>query len=123
MSLLGMFHQKPKVPEITAAELKARLDAGEKLILIDVREPRERAVSLIAGSVHIPVGEVAQRLDEVKKISTAQPGAAIVTYCKGGVRSAVAADVLLKNGFDKVLNLQGGIIAWARTVEPGMPVG
>ncbi len=123
MSLFGMFHQTPKVPEITATELKARLDSGEDLILIDVREPRERAVSLLKGSIHIPVGETARRIDEMKKLSAAHPGATVITYCKGGVRSAVAADVLLKNGFHKVLSLQGGIIAWSRTVEPGMPVG
>jgi rhodanese-related sulfurtransferase len=62
MPLLPVFPPKPRLPEITAAELKARLDGGEDLLLIDVREAGERAVSLISPSVHIPVGELARHL-------------------------------------------------------------
>ena len=121
--MLNFFAGKPAVPELTAAELKVRLDGGEALILLDVREAAERAVSALPGSTHIPVGQVAQRIEEVKALRAAQPGAALVCYCKGGVRSAKAADVLIKDGLENVLSLQGGILAWARDCAPGMKVG
>ena len=121
--MLNFFAGKPAVPELTAAQLKARLDGGEAIILIDVREEREREVSALPNSTHIPVGQMAQRLDEVKALRAARPAAALITYCKGGVRSAKAAEVLLKSGLDNVLSLQGGIIAWARDCAPGMKVG
>lgn len=121
--MLNFFAGKPAVPELTATELKTRLDGGEAIILIDVREDRECAVSALPGSTQIPVAQVAQRIAEVRALREAQPAAALVCYCKGGVRSAKAADVLIKGGLDNVLSLQGGMLAWARDCAPGMKVG
>ena len=121
--MLNFFGGRPAVPELTARELKTRLDGGEAFILLDVRDDRERAVSALPGSTHIPVAQVAQRIAEVKALRAAQPAAALVCYCKGGVRSAKAADLLIKDGMENVINLQGGILAWARDCAPGMKVG
>ena len=103
-------HPKP----IAAHELKARLDAGERLVVLDVREPDEVAIGRIAGAVHIPMNEVPQRLAEL------DPEAPIVAYCHHGMRSHAVGSWLLTQGFAEVYNLNGGIDAWATAVEPGM---
>lgn len=103
------------VPEIFVQELKAKLDTGEPVMLLDVREPDEVAFVRIPGSTHIPMGEISGRLHEL------DPDREIVVYCHLGVRSMQVAQFLARHDFDNVANLAGGIEAWATEIEPGMP--
>jgi adenylyltransferase/sulfurtransferase len=101
--------------EITARELKARLDRGDRLRVIDVREPNEYQINRIPGSTLLPLGEVPRRYAEL------DPGEEYVMQCKVGARSAKAAAFLRSVGFTRVLNLQGGILAWIDEVDPTQP--
>lgn len=101
-------------PEITVEELKARRDRGEAVTLLDVREPREWALSDLPDSVKIPLGGLPGRLSELS------PEGEIVVYCRTGGRSASAVQFLRQNGFRKALNLAGGINRWAEVVDPTM---
>ena len=101
--------------EITALELKRRLDAGESLEIIDVREPHEWAICRIGGARLVPLGTLAGRVHEFDSSRT------YVMQCRSGARSAKAVAVLRAAGFRRLLNLQGGILAWARDVDPSMP--
>jgi molybdopterin/thiamine biosynthesis adenylyltransferase/rhodanese-related sulfurtransferase/molybdopterin converting factor small subunit len=101
--------------EITAVELKERLDRGDALTIVDVREPNEYQINRIAGSVLIPLGDVPKRSTELN------PDDEIVVHCKTGGRSAKAADFLRSVGFKKVLNLKGGILDWIDKVDPTQP--
>jgi adenylyltransferase/sulfurtransferase len=101
--------------DITPAALKARLDRGDKLQIIDVREPNEYQINRIPGSTLIPLGEIPRRYGEL------DPDSELVMQCKVGGRSAKAADFLRSVGFKKVLNLQGGILEWIDKVDPTQP--
>jgi rhodanese-related sulfurtransferase len=98
------------VPEIQAEDLKSRLDHGENLFLLDVRDEYEYEISNIGGHL-IPLPELPKRLDE---INTRQE---IVTLCKMGPRGVKAAELLQKKGFKRVSNLRGGIHAWSDRVD------
>jgi rhodanese-related sulfurtransferase len=100
--------------EIDVAELDHRRRAGEKLTVVDVREPWEVELCSIPGSLAIPLDTLPERLEEVPRAGT------VVLVCHHGMRSARAAAWLRARGFDNALNLVGGIDAWAREVEPGM---
>ncbi len=102
------------VPEITASELKGRLDAGEELVLLDVRETFEREIADLPehGQRRIPVAEVGERFDEL------DPTECIVVYCRSGSRSAAVVRFLEGRGFGRVLNLKGGILAWRAEIDP-----
>ena len=95
--------------------VKARLDSGEDLQLIDVREPQEYQICHIPQARLIPLGELPKRLHELDR---SRP---IVVHCKTGGRSAKAADLLRQNGFTGVLNMTGGILAWSDKVDPAVP--
>lgn len=103
--------------EVTPAQLKAELDGGRKLTIIDVREPHEWQISNLEnyGSKLIPLGQVAGRLGELSQEED------IVVHCKMGGRSAKAYDTLKQVGFTRIRNLKGGILAWADQVDPEMP--
>ena len=101
--------------EITATELKSRLDRGDRIRIVDVREPNEYQINRIPGSVLLPLGEVPRRYAEL------DPDEEIVVQCKVGARSAKAADFLRSVGFKKVLNLKGGILDWIDKVDPSQP--
>ena len=101
--------------EITALELKRRLDRGDALKIVDVREPNEYQINRIPGSLLIPLGDVPQRYKEL------DPSDEIVVQCKMGGRSAKAADFLRSVGFTRVLNLKGGILDWIDKVDPSQP--
>ncbi len=103
------------VEEIGASELKRRLDAGEDLEVVDVRDPHEWAICHIDGARLIPLGSIGGRLHE---LDTAK---SYVLHCKSGARSAKAIGQLRKAGFRKLLNLKGGILAWAKDVDPRLP--
>jgi len=102
--------------DITAKELSSRLKGGEKIRLIDVREPHEREISNLEGSELMPLGQFASRLSELDSSEE------IVLFCKAGTRSARALEILASAGFKKVKNLKGGINAWAINVDPSLPV-
>jgi adenylyltransferase/sulfurtransferase len=102
--------------DITAAELSLRLKETPSLRLIDVREPHEQEISNLKGSVLIPLGQFAARLNE---LDSAQE---LVIFCKAGTRSTRALEILVSAGFKKVKNLKGGINAWAINVDPSLPI-
>jgi adenylyltransferase/sulfurtransferase len=101
--------------EITAVDLKQRLDRGDKLTIVDVREPNEYQINRIAGSTLIPLGDIPKRYSELN------PADEIIMQCKSGARSARAADFLRSVGFTRVLNLKGGILDWIDKVDPTQP--
>ena len=102
--------------EITSTELKQRLDKGDDIQIIDVREDNEVAIARIPNSVHIPLAQVVNRMDEI------DPNRETVVHCKGGGRSARAIDALQRSGFrGKLMNLKGGIIGWSNEVDPSVP--
>ena len=102
--------------EITATELKQKIDAGEDIQLIDVRQPDEYDFARIEGAKLIPLGEIIQRMDELDDSKE------IVIHCKMGGRSAQAINALTRAGFKgKMSNLKGGITAWSNEVDPKIP--
>ena len=103
-----------QVPEMEPVELKRKLDAGEDIFILDVREPHEYQICHLNGYL-IPLGEVPKRVHELDSART------IVAHCRSGKRSAEAVDFLRKAGFRKVWNLKGGILAWSDTVDPSVP--
>ena len=108
--------QPSQLEEITAAEFKRRLDRGDDLQVIDVREPNEYDIARIPGARLIPLGQVVGRASEI------DPARETVVHCKGGVRSAKAIDALRRAGYaGKLLNLKGGITAWSDEVDPSVP--
>jgi len=100
--------------DITPTELKTRLDRGETFRLIDVREPDEWAVARLPRAELIPLGLFQQRAAELS------PDETLILYCHHGMRSGRARDYLKAQGYANVLNLSGGIDAWALQVEPTM---
>ncbi len=105
------------VPEITPLELKKRLDRGDELVILDVREPHEWDISNLShlGAHLIPKGKVLERMGE---LDTARE---MVVQCRTGARSADVIRLLQQHGFSKMLNLTGGINRWADEVEPALP--
>ena len=102
------------VPQMQVEELKRRLDAGDDLFVLDVREPHEYQICNIGGYL-IPLGDLPKRVSELDSSKE------IVAHCRSGVRSGKAADFLRQAGFKKIHNLAGGILAWADRVDPKMP--
>ncbi len=100
---------------IGVKELKTRLDKGDKLVLLDVREPWEHALAKLEGSVLIPLGTLPQSLAKLDKNTE------IIAYCHHGMRSADATGFLVQQGFANVKNLVGGIDAWSTQVDSGVP--
>jgi adenylyltransferase/sulfurtransferase len=103
------------IPEITVEDLKARLDRKENFVLVDVREPFEWDIARIPGAILIPFGELPARLGELN------PSSDFVIQCKSGGRSAHAVQFLQQQGFSKVSNLAGGILAWSERIDPTVP--
>jgi molybdopterin/thiamine biosynthesis adenylyltransferase/rhodanese-related sulfurtransferase len=102
------------VPEIAARELKARLDRGDDLFVLDVREPHEYQICNLGGHL-IPLGELSRRVNELDSSRE------IVAHCRSGKRSGEAVEFLRSAGFRKVLNLKGGILAWSDEVDASVP--
>ena len=104
------------VQEISATDLKKRMDAGEDIQLIDVRQPEEWAFAKIEGAKLIPLGEIMNRMGEIDETRET------VIHCKAGMRSAQAVQALQRAGFKGDLkNLKGGITAWSNEVDPKVP--
>ena len=106
------------VPAITPTQLAERLEAGEEIFILDVREPHEWEISNLShlGARLIPQGQV---LDRMGELDTARQ---IVVACRTGARSANVVRLLKQHGFSKLHNLEGGINRWAREVDPEIPV-
>jgi sulfur-carrier protein adenylyltransferase/sulfurtransferase len=102
------------VPEITPKDFKARLDRGDDIYILDVREPHEYQICNLGGHL-IPLGELSRRAAELDSSKE------IVAHCRSGKRSAEAVDFLRKAGFRKIWNLKGGILAWSDEVDPSVP--
>lgn len=114
----------PSVAEMSPRALFERLSRKESTALLDVREPRERdrsAISVGAGMVdlYIPMNQVPARLEEIRDVSSR---AMLVVYCHHGVRSLMVAEWLVGQGLESVQNLGGGIDAWSREVDAGVPL-
>ena len=105
---------KNGIPQITVTELKRRRDSGEDVFVLDVREPFEYQIANIGGKL-MPQGEVPQRLSELDRDRE------IIVQCKSGGRSQRIAEFLKQQGYEKVANLSGGILAWSDQVDPSVP--
>ena len=104
------------IEEISATDLKRRMDAGEDIQLIDVRQPEEWSFAKIEGAKLIPLAEILNRKDEI------DDSRETVIHCKAGMRSARAVEALQRVGFKGELkNLKGGITAWSNEVDPRIP--
>jgi len=101
--------------QIGVRDLKAALDEGRDLVLLDVREPHEHEIARLPGASLIPLGELDRRAGELRRESE------IVAFCRSGARSAHATKLLREAGYSSVRNLTGGILAWAREIDPSMP--
>jgi adenylyltransferase/sulfurtransferase len=109
-------HEEEPVDTLTAQELKAKIDSGEPLQIIDIREPHERAIVKFPGAKAIPLGQVARRIDEF------DPSIDAIFLCKIGKRSVFAIRALQEAGYTgKMYNLFDGVNAWARDVDRSMP--
>jgi adenylyltransferase/sulfurtransferase len=102
------------IPQMQPEELKRRRDAGEDLFLLDVREPYEYAIAQMGGHL-IPLNDLPKRVREL------DPSQEIIVHCKVGGRSQMAAEFLAQNGFKKVHNLAGGILAWSEKIDMNVP--
>jgi adenylyltransferase/sulfurtransferase len=102
------------LPEMTVEELKSKMDAKADIFLLDVREPNEYQICNLGGHL-IPMGDVPKRQQEL------DPEKHIVVHCRSGVRSGKVVDFLRQQGFERVQNLAGGILAWADRIDPKMP--
>lgn len=106
-----------RIPEMTVGELKRRLDGGEPITIIDVREPHEWTIGNLGdqGARLIPLGQLPERLEEI------DPAEEIVLQCRSGARSARALELLSDQGYPRLWNLKGGILAWSDEVDPSIP--
>jgi rhodanese-related sulfurtransferase len=102
------------IPQIQPSDLRKMLDAGQPVVLLDVRQPEEHAHCALPGSVLIPLGELVGRVEEVPA------GTPVVVYCHHGVRSLSGAAILLRAGLE-AMSLAGGIDRWSLTVDPAVP--
>jgi adenylyltransferase/sulfurtransferase len=101
--------------DIEPTEVKAKIDRGDRFVLIDVREPHEYQICNIPQAKLIPLGDLPKRVNELDSADE------IVAHCKSGMRSAKAVDFLKQAGFKKVRNMKGGILAWSDKVDPSVP--
>jgi rhodanese-related sulfurtransferase len=99
---------KKRVREISIDDVKARLDRGDKFVLVDVREDSEYAQDHLPGAIHLGKGVIERDIEE----RAPELGTPLVLYCGGGYRSALAADNLQKMGYTNVLSMDGGIRGW-----------
>ncbi len=103
------------VVEVTPTEVQQELEEGRDLVILDVRNPYEIDICRIEGSLVIPLPELGERVDELDRDRE------MVVHCKSGARSARAIQELQEHGFSRLRNLHGGILAWARDVDPSLP--
>ena len=104
---------KNGIPQLTVKELKRRIDAGEDVFILDVREPYEYEIAQIGGKL-IPQNDVPNRLAEIDR------NREIIVHCHSSIRSQKIAEFLKQQGYPRVVNLAGGIQAWADEIDPKM---
>jgi rhodanese-related sulfurtransferase len=102
------------IPQLTVKELKRRIDAGEEIFILDVREPWEYKIAQIGGTL-IPQNEVPRRLSEIDR------NREVIVHCHSGVRSQRVAEFLKQSGYSRVANLAGGIAAWSDQIDSSVP--
>lgn len=105
------------VKEITVRELQSKLNSGDCIHLLDVRQPWERDIATLPDSQLVPLPELPARVAEVKSMA----GSLLVVFCHHGIRSLTAAHFLEQAGFAKVYSLAGGIDAWSSEIDPSLP--
>lgn len=105
---------RERIRECTVADVKAKSDAGEEFLLIDVREESEFAKARIPGAVHLGKGIIERDIEAAVPDTSKE----IVLYCGGGYRSALAADTLMKMGYENVISMDGGIRGWREAEYP-----
>jgi len=103
------------VDEITPVDLKARIDRGDRPFILDVREPEEVALATFPDATNIPMGELPSRMTEL------DPDRETIVVCHHGIRSAQVAIYLARMGFERAVNLTGGIDAWSVAADPAVP--
>jgi len=108
-------HARSKIRETTIAAVQARLSAGEKLLLVDVREDDEWRAGHIPGAIHLGKGVIERDIEEEIPDHSAE----IILYCGGGFRSAIAAESLQQMGYTNIISMDGGMRGWK---EAGLPV-
>ncbi|MCS7228622.1 MAG: rhodanese-like domain-containing protein [Candidatus Kryptonium sp.] len=109
-----LVQQKPSIyTDITPIEAQRKIEQNKKVLILDVRTKEEFSEWHLKNAVNIPVQELEGRLDELEKYKDFE----IIVYCKGGVRSKMAGEILVKNGFKYVYNLSGGINEWKKQFE------
>ncbi len=106
---------EPAIQDITPLQLKAWLDSGQPIVVIDVRESWELAIMSLPFAVHIRMIEI---FSQVADLPRDRP---VVIFCRTGSRSSRTVEMLQIRGFDNVYNLDGGILAWAHEVDPSLP--
>lgn len=114
-SQYGSDEEVKPVPVISVTQYKARLDAGEEIFLLDVRDPHEADISAMGAHLLIPKGKIRKHLDEIPR------DVPVVVHCRTGKRSADVVRILEAEGFTNTVNLAGGINAWARKIDPSLP--
>jgi rhodanese-related sulfurtransferase len=105
------------IRQMSVQDLARRLQGGERVHLLDVRQPWEHELVALPESQLIPLGELVQRLDEIQP----EPGLPVVVYCHHGIRSLSGAALLQTAGFPEVYSLAGGIDAWSLLIDPRLP--
>ncbi|MBT3514757.1 MAG: molybdenum cofactor biosynthesis protein MoeB, partial [Nitrospina sp.] len=105
--------------EVSADEVKLKLDRSDEFILVDVREPSEYDICRIDGSILIPLGKIEEM--EPKNLNGISKSNKIILHCKAGVRSLKAAKALKKMGFEDVKSMAGGIESWSERIDPSVP--
>ena len=101
------------IPTITVEQLKEKMAKGG-VVVVDVREPHELDICRLNGTLHIPMGQVSERLSEL------DPAAEILVHCRSGGRSGKVVEFLQSKGYKNVHNVAGGILAWAERIDPSM---
>jgi len=112
--LMDLFRPDPEL-NLSPQQVKEKVDQGEKIIFLDVRETWEYEINRLDGAVHIPLGDLSTRYKELSQDSQ------IIAYCHMGVRSLKATRFLKSCQFKKVMNLAGGIDAWSVHINPAIP--
>lgn len=102
------------VPQLSVEELKKKMDGGDKPLLLDVREPHEYALADLPDAIKVPLQTLPRNLERVPKDRD------LVVYCRSGGRSANAVQFLRQMGYEKAVNLSGGINAWAERIDSTM---
>lgn len=113
--MLGFRNRAKKnnvIEQITPSELKKKMSRDKELVVLDVRSPQEYATGHIKGTRLLPLANLSQRINEVPQSAT------VVCVCRSGARSMVASELLVKAGYKNVINMSGGMMAWAMAKLP-----